>query len=155
IQRALYAFMRELEDRGATVQAVVIPGNGEQKQGFDDFVVASGIEAFDGLRRIDLTHRALKRHADWWKSWKPKKAKGKGAEDKKPDLEPPPRGPARENGAELLDGIRAAIKRFIVLPDDAIAAETLWIVFAHAVDAFGIAPMLTFSSVVRQCGKSI
>src|SRR5215468_10840947 len=47
IQRALYAFMRELEDRGAIVQGVVIPGNGEQKQGFDDFVVASGVEAFD------------------------------------------------------------------------------------------------------------
>jgi Protein of unknown function (DUF3631)/Domain of unknown function (DUF3854) len=162
--RALYALMRELEDRGAIVKAVVIPGNGEQKQGLDDFVVANGIAAFDNLKRIDLNHRALKRHSDWWKRWKAKKEEavrkeekkeGKSDQDNTLNLEAPRPWPEPVNGAELLDGIRAAIKRFIVLPEDSITAESLWIVFAHAIDAFGIAPMLTFSSAVRQCGKSV
>ena len=59
------------------------------------------------------------------------------------------------DGAVLLNDIRDSIKRFIVASPEAIIAETLWIIFTHALDAFSISPLLVFSSPVRQCGKSI
>ena len=59
------------------------------------------------------------------------------------------------DGAVLLNEIRDAIERFVVVTPEALIAESLWIVFAHALDAFSISPLLVFSSPVRQCGKSI
>jgi Protein of unknown function (DUF3631)/Domain of unknown function (DUF3854) len=155
-QQGLYAFMQELKGRGANARTVVIPGLGEEKIGFDDYVVANGIEAFDKLSRIELKHDALKRHHSWWRNWKKKyrqeeKEIGNIAQ-RLASVEP---WDEPVDGGELLDEIRAAIQRFIVIAPEAIIAEALWILFAHAIDAFGIAPMLAFCSPVRQCGKSI
>ena len=61
-----------------------------------------------------------------------------------------------DDGAVLLDEIRAALERFIVtVQPEALTVESLWILFAHAVDAFGIAPILALWSPVPDCGKTV
>jgi hypothetical protein len=149
-QQALYALMRELHGRGANVSAVVIPGNGEEKVGLDDFVAAHDIETFAKLPRLRLNHPALDRHKPWWKSWKAKYEK-ENKEIGKLGLHLQPVEPWDDpvNGVELLNEIRGTIARFIVIPPEATVAEALWIMFAHTIDAFGIAAMLAFSSPVR------
>jgi len=156
LQRALYAFMRELSGRGADVTAVVIPGKGDEKVGFDDFVVANNIEAFEKLTRVNLRHAALSRHKDWWEKWREKKSKHTKEVTKLAaqlrNIEP---WPDPVDGAVLLHEIRAAIARFIVVPPEALVAIALWVLLAHSFDAFSILAMLVFSSPVRQCGKSL
>jgi putative DNA primase/helicase len=156
LQQALYAFMKELSGRGADVSAVVIPGKGDDKIGFDDYVVANSIEAFDKLTRVNLKHAALSRHSEWWKGWKAKRQKDAREISKLGlQLENVEPWPDAVDGAVLLNNIRDAIRRFVVASPEAIVTESLWVLFAHAVDAFGISPMLAFSSPVRQCGKSV
>src|SRR5215471_2076119 len=73
LQRALFALGKEIEGRGAKVSVTVIPGEHDQKIGFDDFVVAHGIDAFEKLNRIPLKHPSLKRHFKWWETREEKK----------------------------------------------------------------------------------
>jgi hypothetical protein len=76
--KAVYAFGKELEQRGAQVRVVIIPraANGE-KRGLDDFLVQAGRHALAQLKQVPLKHRAFSQTADWWKTWKAKeKAKG-------------------------------------------------------------------------------
>lgn len=74
--KAVYAFGKELEARGAKVSVVLIPpGPQGEKRGLDDYLVAmerQGIpaeEALATLKRIPLTHKAFSRTAAWWKEW--------------------------------------------------------------------------------------
>ena len=59
------------------------------------------------------------------------------------------------DGAELLDDLRAALTKYVVLPDThAAAAVTLWIATTHALPAFEVAPRLVANSPQKRCGKS-
>jgi hypothetical protein len=157
IQRGLYALGKAVENRGGKVEALVIPpaANGD-KQGADDYILANGIGKFKELKRIKLRHDGLSQHKPWWEKWHEKKSKetkeiGKLAAqlvDVKPWPDP-------VDGALLLDEIQSIISRFIVMAPEAIIAETLWIVFAHCLDAFSVAPLLTIVSPTPECGKSI
>src|SRR5947208_1212544 len=57
-------------------------------------------------------------------------------------------------GNALLDDLVTALRRYVVLPKHAAVAVALWIVFAHAIDAFQVAPILNLWSPVRRCGKT-
>ena len=60
------------------------------------------------------------------------------------------------DGAALLGEIRATFQRFVVtVQPEAVIIETLWVIFAHAIDAFGIAPILALRSPVPECGKTV
>lgn len=73
----------------------------------------------------------------------------------------PPRGPAdpgeRDSGegAELLDELRAAIGKYVVLPsDEALTAVTLWVAATHIQTVLQHAPRLAVVGPTKGCGKS-
>jgi putative DNA primase/helicase len=70
------------------------------------------------------------------------------------ELSDPEPWPEPVNGAALLAEIRETFERYIVLPEHASVVIALWTMFAHALDAFRIAPQLCLTSAVRECGKS-
>jgi Protein of unknown function (DUF3631) len=66
------------------------------------------------------------------------------------DLEPAP-----VDGAALLDDVRGALTRFVVLPSDATTdAVVLWIAATHAQPAWAHAPRLVIRAPEKRCGKS-
>lgn len=67
--KAIYAFGAELVNRGATVSLVIIPQEGEEKVGLDDFLVKNGRSAFDSLKTIDLKHKCFTGAKEWHKKW--------------------------------------------------------------------------------------
>jgi hypothetical protein len=74
--RPVYALGKELEDRGAEVEVVVLDQKGEDKIGIDDFLVNYGLEDLAKLKTIPLAHKAFNQASKWWKNWKDKVSKG-------------------------------------------------------------------------------
>lgn len=73
----------------------------------------------------------------------------------------PPRGAADPGergsgeGAELLDELRSAIGKYVVLPsDEALTAVTLWVAATHIQTALQHAPRLAVVGPTKGCGKS-
>lgn len=58
------------------------------------------------------------------------------------------------DGDALLDDIRAAIERYVVLPPHASVAIALWVVHTYAVGATFHTPRLLFKSPEMRCGKT-
>lgn len=57
-------------------------------------------------------------------------------------------------GAELADSVFAAIKRFVVVSDDAARALALWVMHCHAFDAAEFTPYIQITSPTRESGKT-
>ena len=62
--------------------------------------------------------------------------------------------PEPVEGVLLLNEIATAFHRYVVLPPEAIVACTLFVVYAHAFEAWSISPRLAITSPEMQCGKS-
>jgi hypothetical protein len=59
------------------------------------------------------------------------------------------------DGAALLDELRAALTRYVILPSPAAAdAVTLWIAATYALPAWAHAPRLVIRAPEKRCGKS-
>ncbi|GAY11774.1 DUF3631 domain-containing protein [Pseudonocardia sp. N23] len=59
------------------------------------------------------------------------------------------------DGAVLLDRVRAALARYVVLPSEAAATGiTLWVAATHAQPAWAHAPRLVIRGPEKRCGKS-
>ena len=68
----------------------------------------------------------------------------------KPTVDQAPR-----TGAALLDALRTALTRYVILPSEQAAdAVTLWIAASHAQPAWGHAPRLVIRAPEKRCGKS-
>jgi Protein of unknown function (DUF3631) len=75
--------------------------------------------------------------------------------DKDSLLMPISPNPAARDGAALLDAVRAALTRYVVLPTPQAAdAVTLWIAATHAQPAWAHAPRLVIRGPEKRCGKS-
>jgi uncharacterized protein DUF3631/uncharacterized protein DUF3854 len=158
IGQAQYALGKAVEMRGGKVECVVIPpADDGNDQGADDFIVKHGIGKFKELKRVKLRHDGLAQFKPWWEQWTKRKAKDAKEIDKlAPRLQPVEPWDQPVDGVALLDEIRATFKRFVVtVQPQAVVVESLWILFAHAIDAFGIAPILAFWSPVPECGKTV
>jgi hypothetical protein len=57
-------------------------------------------------------------------------------------------------GAELLNDMCAAIRRYLVLPEGAAETMALWTIHTHAFDSFAVSPRLAFTAPEMQCGKT-
>ncbi|WP_374113950.1 DUF3631 domain-containing protein [Streptomyces sp. CoT10] len=58
-------------------------------------------------------------------------------------------------GAQILDDLRARIKRFVVMPsEEALTAVTLWVAATHLQPAWQHAPRLAVVGPAKRCGKS-
>jgi putative DNA primase/helicase len=77
--------------------------------------------------------------------------KGQGRPLELPVIEP---WPDPVNGAELLDEVRDALKRYLVLPEGSAEILTLWVVHTHAYKCFGHSPRLAITSPEKGCGKT-
>jgi putative DNA primase/helicase len=62
--------------------------------------------------------------------------------------------PDRVDGTDTLGELMQVIRRFIVIDDAPLVAVALWIAAAHALDAFGVFPILLISAATKGCGKS-
>jgi putative DNA primase/helicase len=69
-------------------------------------------------------------------------------------LKNPEPWPEKVNPSELLASLRSAIRRYCVLSDESVVAVCLWILFAHLIDVFRVAPILAVTSPLMRCGKS-
>ena len=59
------------------------------------------------------------------------------------------------DGADLLDQVRAAMSRYVVLPSpEALDAVVLWIAATHAQPSWACAPRLVIRAPEKRCGKS-
>lgn len=58
------------------------------------------------------------------------------------------------DGAQLLDDICDAVRRFVALGEEAAVAVTLWVIFAYTIGASFVAPILALISPVKRCGKT-
>lgn len=70
------------------------------------------------------------------------------------ELEDPEPWPEEVYGIRLAADIEACLNRYLVLPDHAATAITLWIIFTYVYDAFRVCPMLLVESPQKRCGKS-
>jgi len=68
-------------------------------------------------------------------------------DDPEPWLEP-------MDGSAMLDGIVTTLKRFVIFPPNAVGTVALWILHAHALEAFSISPLLAINSAEKQSGKT-
>jgi putative DNA primase/helicase len=66
----------------------------------------------------------------------------------------PRRGQTRSRGAELLDDIPAAIKRYVVIAEHTARACALWCLHTYFLDCFLISPRLAIRSATHRCGKT-
>lgn len=82
---------------------------------------------------------------------KPESAEGQGKAFTFEDPEP---WSDEVDGANLLDEISEIVRRYMILPEGADIALSLWALFAWVHDAFPISPLLDFSSPMKRCGKS-
>jgi putative DNA primase/helicase len=66
--RAVYAFGRELRDRGASVSVAQIPQPAQQKIGLDDYLVSGGL--VEDLEMFVLGGQRFKSASFWYGQWK-------------------------------------------------------------------------------------
>ena len=79
----------------------------------------------------------------------PEAAAGRGVSLPQPDPWPSPVG-----GAELLDGLAAAIRRHVILRPSAAEAVALWVAHTWVAERFQHTPRLGITSPAKRCGKS-
>ena len=70
------------------------------------------------------------------------------------ELPAPEPWPEPVNGETLLLELTEAIRRYLVMEAGSAEAAALWVVHAHALDAFSISPRLAITSPERGCGKT-
>ncbi|MBV8548783.1 MAG: DUF3631 domain-containing protein [Alphaproteobacteria bacterium] len=62
--------------------------------------------------------------------------------------------PEPVDGAELLEELTQAVRRHVVLSEEAALAIALWVIFTYVFDVFFIAPILAIQSPEKGCGKT-
>lgn len=157
--RAVFAFGKELEARGAGVSVIILPSPDGVKVGLDDFLVANGADTFRALEPIPLKHAAFTRQREWYPTWKasrtPETADDtKQGQGKALTLSDPEPWPDAVNGPDLLDAIARLLARYVVLPLAAANAVALWAVHTFLVDVLHLSPILAVTSPQKRCGKS-
>ena len=62
---------------------------------------------------------------------------------------------AQRELAQLLDEVRAFIKRYLVLRDDEVNILTVWTVHTFCIEAFDYTPYLAITSATPSAGKTL
>jgi hypothetical protein len=72
--RAIYAFAKFLDLRGANVSIAQIPQSKiDERLGLDDYLCRHNIDEFHSLKRFTLKDKALAYHRTWYEAWRKKK----------------------------------------------------------------------------------
>jgi putative DNA primase/helicase len=80
--------------------------------------------------------------------------KGDDLQGQELDFREPEPWPEPLDGAELLDDMTSAVKRYVVMAEHAARACALWIVHTYLLDCFQISPRLAIRSATHRCGKT-
>ncbi len=67
---AVYALMKELEERGAKVVVAFIRPGSSEKVGVDDLLADGGERALRSLQMIASNHKVFSKAKRWWRAWK-------------------------------------------------------------------------------------
>lgn len=70
-------------------------------------------------------------------------------------FEDPEPWPDPVDGTELLEELRTAFRRFVVLDESGLAVLALWVVHTYTFDAAWITPRLAVTSPEKRCGKTL
>ncbi|KAA1423191.1 DUF3631 domain-containing protein [Nocardioides antri] len=63
--------------------------------------------------------------------------------------------PARTSGSRLLDEVEAALRRYVILPNEhCYVTVALWIAATHGIESWDFAPRLSIISPEKRCGKT-
>ncbi len=69
--KAVYAFGRELQARGARVEVGILPPRADgTKCGLDDFLQERGCQALDVITSLSLKNKTFTGFASWWQGWR-------------------------------------------------------------------------------------
>jgi putative DNA primase/helicase len=79
---------------------------------------------------------------------------GDGIQGHAVEYEEPEPWPEPVDGAQLLDEIAAAARRFVVLPKHGAEIVALWVVHTYCMDATDVTPRLQITAPEKGCGKS-
>jgi putative DNA primase/helicase len=109
-------------------------------------------ERKDAAKRLGIRASALDREVERLKS--ATAVRDSGGQGRPLDLKAPEPWPTPVDGAVLLAELVAVQRRFVVLPDGAAEGVALWTIFAHAIDAFIVAPRLMLLSATMRSGKT-
>src|SRR5262249_4512025 len=147
LQRAIYAFYKYLESRGAKVSVVLLPQTGTNKIGLDDYFLTHSLDEFNKEKRISAKHATLAQHKEWYERWKSKTSQTDNGIAGKSlfFINDEPHHDAVD-GAELLDLITAFVRRYLALELEAAHAVALWVLHAWTLDAFHVSPFLFLTS---------
>ena len=152
LQRAVYAFARYLESRGAKVMVVLLPQSGKEKVGLDDYLLTHSIDDLAHEKWLPLKHATLRQHKNWYEEWK--KQKTELARLKSLFLADDEPCPEMVVGDQLLDLLTSAVLRYIAVLPAAAHTVALWVLHAWTLDAFDISPYLFLTSPIKRCGKT-
>jgi len=83
-----------------------------------------------------------------------KKARAVASQSKDGRYDPPPLWDEPVDGDTLLSDVSQTLRHYCILPEGADLIIGLWIMFAHAHDAFLISPILAIQSPEKRCGKT-
>jgi len=157
--RAVYAFGRELEARGARVSVPILPSSDGGKVGLDDFLVAKGAGAFRELESIPLRDSAFTKQREWYPGWKASRTKlaavdAKQAQGGTLTFTDPEPWPSPVEGNMLLTELAATYRRYVVMPPAAAEALALWTVHTYCVLPCFDSPYVSVSGPTMRCGKT-
>jgi Domain of unknown function (DUF3854) len=80
LRKAVYAFVRELDLRGANIRIGLLPNRpGESK--LDEYLCRHTIDELHALKHIDLKHKTFKDMAKWWRGWYERRMEGSLRQD--------------------------------------------------------------------------
>lgn len=82
------------------------------------------------------------------------KAARSAGNDSGPGLFDPEPWPVEVVGADLLDGIVIALRRYVVMPKHTAEAAALWVAHCHCFECFQHTPRLAVAAPQKQCGKT-
>ncbi len=82
------------------------------------------------------------------------KKKARRSQGKALKLPEPQPWPEEVDGAELLDGLAAAVRRYVSCSEHQRTAVALWVIHAYTIDASPVSPILSITSATKRCGKS-
>ena len=140
VAKALAGLAGYLQSKGARVEYLHLPGNGDGKTGLDDYLGAHGPAGIWALARPEPPAAAA-----------PAAPSAAAAQQHTP----PTPAPADLDGAGLLDAVADFLAGHVVFPDaHAADAVALWAAHTHLVAHFESTPRLALLSPEKQCGKS-
>ncbi|MGO9057299.1 MAG: DUF3631 domain-containing protein [Candidatus Binataceae bacterium] len=148
-------------EQGLTVQQMPAKLHNEQARAKVEAEISrlAGLDMLDYQRQRKAAAKELKitvTALDKFVSERRPRTSGGGAvvQGQGLNLKNPEPWPEPVQGMILLDNLAATFERFVVLPHRAADALAMWVVFAHALDCFDIAPRLALLSPTMRAGKT-